>query len=184
MKTFVQSLRIFLVLTLLVGVVYPVAVTLYAQLIVPEMANGSLIYRQNRIVGSTLLAQKFTSPQYFQERPSAADYNALASSGSNFSATSAEMKKQILERQNLLKEEFSIAYTPQDLLTSSASGLDPHISFNSAQLQIEKIAKTRGLQVGQVKALLERYFELPQFGFLGEPRVNVLRLNIALDEVK
>jgi K+-transporting ATPase ATPase C chain len=179
MKITLQSLRIYLVLTLLTGIVYPLAMTGIAQLLFPKQANGSRILEQNKLVGSDLLAQKFESPKYFWPRPSAADYATVASGASNKGPTSADLKKAIEER----RIRFGTG-APVDLLTASGSGLDPHISPEGARLQIPRIAAARNMSIQKLSELVDQSIKRPQFGFLGEPRVNVLRLNRALDQLR
>ena len=178
MKTTIQCLRIYLVLTLLTGIIYPLAVTGLAQTLFPRQANGSRILQQDKLVGSELLAQKFEAPKYFWPRPSAADFATAPSGASNKGPTSAELKKTIDER----REKFG-PNAPVDLLTTSGSGVDPHISPEAARSQIARVAAARNLLNEKIAALVEESIEPPQFGFLGEPRVNVLQLNRALDRL-
>ena len=178
MKTTLQALRIYLVLTLLTGIIYPLAMTGIAQLLFPKQANGSRIMEKGKLIGSDLLAQKFESPRYFWPRPSAADYATVASGASNKGPTSADLRKAIDERRTKFGND-----APVDLLTASGSGLDPHISPEAARLQIPRVASARSMPVQKVAELVDQSIEPPQFGFLGEPRVNVLRLNRALDEL-
>ena len=178
MKTVFQSIRIVLLLTLLTGVIYPLAVTLMANLAFTRQANGSLIKSGDRVVGSSLLAQKCDEPDYFWPRPSGADYATVASGATNKGPTSADLANAIEARRKLLGES-----APADLLTASGSGLDPHISPESAFFQIARIAKARNLNVEQLSKLVSEFIEPPQLGFLGEPRVNVLALNLALDQL-
>jgi K+-transporting ATPase ATPase C chain len=179
MKTTLQSLRIFIVLTLLTGVIYPLAITGIAQLLFPRQANGSRIIEQDKLVGSDLIAQKFEDPKYFWPRPSAADYATVASGASNKGPTSADLKKSIEERREKFGKD-----APVDLLTASGSGLDPHISPEAARSQIPRIAAARNMSISKLSALINQTIEPPQFGFLGEPRVNVLHLNRALDPAR
>ena len=179
MKTIIQSLRIYIVLTLLTGILYPLAMTGIAQLLFPKQANGSRIVENGNLVGSDLLGQKFESPRYFWPRPSAADYATVASGASNKGPTSADLKKSIDER----RERFG-SNAPVDLLTASGSGLDPHISPEAARSQIQRVADARKMSSQQISSLVDQTMEPPQFGFLGEPRVNVLRLNQALDQFR
>jgi K+-transporting ATPase ATPase C chain len=179
MKTIFQSLRIYLVLTLLTGVIYPLAMTGVAQLLFPKQANGSRIIEQEKLIGSDLIAQKFENPKYFWPRPSAADYATVASGASNKGPTSADLKKSIDER----RVKFGLD-APVDLLTASGSGLDPHISPEAARSQIPRIAAARNISVPKLSALIDQTMEPPQLGFIGEPRVNVLRLNRALDQIR
>src|SRR5580704_9316401 len=178
MKTIIQSLRIYIVLTLLTGIFYPLAMTGIAQLLFPKQANGSKIVENGKVIGSDLLAQKFESPRYFWPRPSTADYATVASGASNKGPTSADLKKSIDERRKIFGAD-----APVDLLTASGSGLDPHISAEAARLQIARVASARNMSIEQFTALVEQAIEQPQFGFLGEPRVNVLQLNRALDQL-
>jgi potassium-transporting ATPase KdpC subunit len=179
MKTIVQSLRIYIVLTLLTGIIYPLAMTGIAQLLFPRQANGSRIVENGKLLGSDLIVQKFESPRYFWPRPSAADYATVASGASNKGPTSADLRKAIDERRAKFGNE-----APVDLLTASGSGLDPHISPEAARSQIPRVADARKMSIQQISALVDQATEQPQFGFLGEPRVNVLRLNQALDQLR
>jgi K+-transporting ATPase ATPase C chain len=178
MKTALESLRIYIVLTLLTGIIYPLAMTGVAQLLFPRQANGSRIVVQDKLVGSDLIAQKFESPRYFWPRPSAVDYATVASGASNKGPTAADLKKSIDER----RQKFG-ADAPVDLLTASGSGLDPHISPEAARSQIPRVATARQIPEDKIFALIDKITEAPQLGFLGEPRVNVLRLNRALDQL-
>ena len=179
MKTIIQSLRIYLVLTLLTGLLYPLAFTGLAQMLFPKQANGSRIVEGDKLIGSDLLAQNFQSPKYFWPRPSAADFATVPSGASNFGPTSAALKKAIDDR----RAKFG-ADAPVDLLTASGSGLDPHISPEAACAQVTRVAAARNLPRQTVSDLIGRQTEAPQLGFLGEPRVNVLRLNRALDALR
>ena len=178
MKIALQSIRIYLVITLLTGVIYPLAMTGVAQLLFPRQANGSRIIENGKLVGSELIAQKFESPKYFWPRPSAADYATVASGASNKGPTSADLKKSIEER----REKFG-ADTPVDLLTASGSGLDPHISPEAARLQIPRVAAARNMSIQKISELVDQTIDQPQLGFLGEPRINVLLVNRALDQL-
>lgn len=179
MKTIIDSFRLLLVLTVLTGITYPLLVTGIARMAFPDAATGSIVRRGDVRVGSALLAQRFESPRYFWSRPSAADFATVASGASNKGPTSADLAKAIAGR----REKFG-ADAPDELLTASGSGLDPHLSPAAAQHQAARIAAARQLSIGQVNALIERTTEPPQFGFLGEARVNVLALNLALDDMK
>jgi K+-transporting ATPase ATPase C chain len=178
MKITLQSIRIYFVITILTGVVYPLAMTGVAQLLFPHQANGSRIVENGRLVGSDLIAQKFESPKYFWPRPSSADYATIASGASNKGPTSADLKKAIDDR----REKFGTD-APVDLLTASGSGLDPHISPEAAHLQIPRVASARNMSIQKISELVDQTIEQPQLGFLGEPRVNVLQLNRALDQI-
>jgi K+-transporting ATPase ATPase C chain len=180
-----KCFRVLLVLTLLTGVLYPLFVTGVAQLAFHRQANGSLVKRSGRVVGSKLLAQKFESNRYFWPRPSAADYATVPSGASNKGPTNADLRAAVAERTARIRAVNNLTVgtpIPPDLLYDSGSGLDPHISPEAARLQITRIAAARGLTVEHVTALVNQSIELPSFGFLGEPRVNVLLLNLAVDE--
>jgi K+-transporting ATPase ATPase C chain len=172
--------------TLLTGLAYPLAVTGMAQLIFPYQANGSLMQRDGKVIGSELIGQSFTDAKYFWGRPSATvpfPYNAAASSGSNLGPTNPALEQAVKARIETLQfaDPGNDAPIPVDLVTASASGLDPHISVAAALYQAPRVARERSLPEAQVRLMVAQYTEGPQFGFLGEPRVNVLRLNLALD---
>ncbi|RPJ38192.1 MAG: potassium-transporting ATPase subunit KdpC [Chloroflexi bacterium] len=183
------ALVIFGLLTLLTGLLYPAVITGLAQLIFPYQANGSLITRNGQVVGSALIGQPFNEPKYFWGRPSATGgqpYNAAASSGSNLGPTNPALGEQVSERIAALKaaDPGNNQPIPVDLVTASASGLDPDISIAAAQYQAARVARERGISLEQVQTLIDQNTTGRQFGILGEPRVNVLRLNLALDELK
>lgn len=184
-----KGLRICITLFLTVVVlslVYNFAVTLLAQTFMPYQASGSLIYVNGTVVGSELIGQNFSSPGYFHSRPSAVDYNASNSGGSNYGATSAALMNQVTQRVAKVRSENNLspnASVPADMVLASGSGLDPHISPENAMIQVSRVARVRGLQESDVRALVDQYTEGPQLGFLGADRVNVLKLNIALDEL-
>ncbi|BCA56353.1 potassium-transporting ATPase KdpC subunit [Nitrospira sp. KM1] len=174
------------VLTILTGLIYPLAVTGLAQLLFPEQANGSLIVRDGRVVGSRLIGQFFDKPEYFWGRPSATapfPYNAAASGGSNLGPTNPALIDAVKARVAALRaaDPGNESPIPVDLVTASGSGLDPHISPAAALYQVKRVSRARGLDEGTVSALLNRQTEKRQFGLLGERRVNVLELNLALD---
>jgi len=183
------ALVILALLTLITGVIYPLAMTGLAQLLFPRQANGSLIERDGKVLGSALIGQPFTDPKYFWGRPSATDlfpYNAAASSGSNLGPTNPALEKAVQARVEALlaADPGNTLPIPVDLVTASGSGLDPHISVAAAQYQVSRVARLRGLSEAQLLALVEEYTTGRQLGFLGEPRVNVLNLNLALDGIQ
>lgn len=180
------AITLFILLGVLLGGLYPLLVTGLAQAFFPHQANGSLIERQGQLVGSELIGQNFTSPAYFWGRPSAAGTfpnNGLASGGSNLGPTNPALKQAAEDRAKALQEADpgNKSAIPMDLLTASASGLDPHISPAAAAYQVARVARVRGMTVQQVRDLVRTYSESPQWGLFGEPRVNVLKLNLALD---
>ena len=182
------ALTMLAILTLLTGLVYPLAVTGLAQWFFPHQANGSLIVRDGTVVGSALIGQYFYEPKYFWGRPSATSpfpYNATASAGSNLGPTNPVLIETVEARVAVLRaaDPGNDKPVPVDLVTSSASGLDPHISPAAALYQLKRVARARGLDEKTLKELVAQHTEGRQFGFLGEPRVNVLILNIALDAV-
>jgi K+-transporting ATPase ATPase C chain len=177
---------VFLLLTLVTGVVYPLAVTGVAQLIFPEKANGSLIGKEGSVSGSALIGQPFDDPKYFWGRLSATPdfpYNSASSSGSNLGPSNPALVEAVKARLEALQkaDPGNKLSVPIDLVTSSGSGLDPHISPAAAFYQLPRVARTRGLSEDQVRALVDPVTEDRQWGFLGEPRVNVLKLNLALE---
>ena len=178
-----------LLLTGLTGLVYPLAVTGIAQVVFPKQANGSLIVKDGVAVGSTLIGQPFDDPKYFWGRPSATSpyaYNATSSSGSNLGPTNEALKKAVADRVATLKaaDPDNSAKVPVDLVTTSGSGLDPHISPASAEYQVHRVARARGDTDEVVRRLVTEHTEGRQWGVFGEPRVNVLELNLALDAMK
>lgn len=184
-----SAIRMLILMTVVLGVIYPLGMTGVAQVIFPEQANGSLIYKQGNLVGSKLIGQNFSSDGYFHGRPSAAGddgYDAASSAGSNLGPTSKKLLSSIAERAEQIRLENGLAenaIVPSDLVTASGSGLDPHITAPAAQIQVQRVAKARNLTEEQTLALIEKNTENPQIVFLGEKRVNVLSLNLALDDV-
>lgn len=187
MKIILPCIRLFLVLMLLTGVIYPLVVTGVAQVLFTKQSQGSLVTSNNAVVGSSLLSQKTEGPKYFWPRPSAGDYATIASGSSNLGPSSDTLKKAITDRKAKLETTGAQTPVPDDLLTTSGSGLDPEISPEAALWQVNRIVQARSLsaeQAAQLKKLVEEHIEKPQWGFLGEPRVNVLMLNLALDQIK
>ena len=178
-----------IILVVITGIAYPLAVTGIAQLVFKEKADGSLMQKEGQIIGSKLIGQNFTRPEYFHPRPSAAGtegYDASASAGSNLGPTNAKLIEGI--KSNIKKTltdnpDINTQDIPVDLVTTSASGLDPHISPAAAFLQVPRVARARQVKEETVKKLVDKYTEGRQFGVLGEPRVNVLLLNLALDKI-
>jgi len=189
-KTISRAFTLFLLMMVLSGIIYPLAVTGITALIFPAQAQGSLLYEDGKVVGSALIGQNFSGPEYFHGRPSAAGkdgYDGVSSSGSNLGPTNKILAETVAERANMVRESNGLEAgvpVPSDLTTASASGLDPHISPAAAAVQISRIARARDLSEDKVKALLEENTEKSQFGLLGEPRVTVLKLNLALDALK
>lgn len=179
------ALTLFVTLSLVTGLVYPLAVTGIAQLVFPDRADGSLITRDSKVIGSELIGQSFNDPKHFWGRPSATSpmpYNGSGSSGSNLGPSSPALADAVKARIAALRlaDPGNTAPVPVDLVTASASGLDPHISRAAADYQAARVARMRGLPVAAVQELIERNTEDPLLGFIGEPRVHVLRLNLAL----
>jgi K+-transporting ATPase ATPase C chain len=179
------AIMMLLLLTVLTGLVYPLGITAIAQLLFPHQANGSLIVKDGRVVGSSLIGQPFDDPKYFWSRPSATapfPYNAAASSGSNLGPMNAALIQAVRARLDALKaaDPGNTAPVPVDLVTASGSGLDPHISPAAAEYQVLRVARRRGMEEHIVRRLVHEQTEGRQWGILGEPRVNVLALNLAL----
>ena len=186
MKLFIQSILLTIVFTVLTGLLYPLVVTGVAQLAFHDQANGSLLVRDGTVVGSELLAQQFTGDKYFWPRPSAGGYATVPSGASNLGPTSQALQSNVTANAAAFRTGNKLAAdapVPADMVFTSASGLDPHISPEAARLQVARVAAARSMGADQVKTLVERFVEQPQWGIFGEARVNVLRLNLALDEL-
>ncbi len=190
MKTILVTLKAFFLLTVVTGILYPLLVTGIVQLILPEKAGGSLIIMDSVVIGSKLTGQEFTSPRYFSMRPSSISYNPLPSGGSNLGLTNTKLLNQVEERrrQFISRNQTDTADSvPSEMLFASASGLDPHISRESALLQADRVAGERGFDEAQKKKLymcIDNLTEAPQFLILGEERINVLLLNLETDKIK
>ena len=191
MKTqMIIALKFLLVMTVLTGIAYPLLMTGLAQLSFPAKANGSLIFKDGKIIGSELIGQKFDSSIYFWSRPSAISYNPIPSGASNYGPTSDTLKKQVSARRILFATKNSmldITAIPKEMIFASGSGLDPHISPEAAMLQLARVATARnldGTKKLQIQQLIENMTEKPQFSLFGEPRINVFELNLALDNIR
>lgn len=185
LKEIKTAVLLFIAFSLLTGLAYPLFMTGIIQMAMPEKAGGSLIVVDGKVIGSELIGQNFSSPGYFHGRPSAVGYSANGSGASNFGPTSSKLMNQVSERMEQVRSENNLspnASVPADLVLASGSGLDPHISIEGAMLQLPRVAKARGLPESEVRMLIYQYVEPVMFGVLGQDRVNVLELNLALDE--
>ena len=182
-RNLVVAVLMTIVTTLLIGVVYPLVVTGLAQLLFPDNANGQLLERDGKVVGSRIIGQGFSSPGYFRGRPSAAGtgYDAANSGGTNLGPTNKKLVDAVASNVAAARKENASAPVPIDLVTSSASGLDPHVSPASAAFQVLRVARERGVAAADIQRLVDAHTQGRQLGFLGEPVVNVLELNLALD---
>lgn len=180
MKNTLIAIKAFIIFSILLGLVYPLAITGVAQVAFPQKANGSLIVENGKIIGSSLIGQKFDKPEYFNSRPSAVDYNAAGSGASNLGPSSKKLAEQVQERIANLRQK---THLPPDAVLTSASGLDPHISIENAKIQAKRVSKTRNISVKQINALIKENTDHELLGIWGQEGVNVLKLNIALDKV-
>jgi K+-transporting ATPase ATPase C chain len=184
-----QAILVFFIFSVLCGLVYPLFVTAVSQFLFPWRSNGSIIILGNRAVGSEFIGQRFKSPKYFHGRPSATDpaYHANASSGSNSGPSNAKFRDEVMKRIEEVRNDNGLPSNvpiPADLVLTSASGLDPHISVESAMLQVKRIARERGLPEPEVEKVVNQHIERRLLGIWGQPRVNVLKLNLAMDKLK
>jgi len=186
MKLLIQSILLTIVFTVITGILYPLAITGISQVAFKDKANGSLIEKDGQIVGSELLAQQFTGDKYFWPRPSAGSYATVPSGASNYGPTSQKLHDAVATNAAAFRVAHKMAAdapVPADMVFASGSGLDPHISPEAARLQVGRVATARKVADDKVKALVDTFVEPPQWGFLGEARVNVLKLNLALDKL-
>ena len=179
-----SAVLVTIVTTVLLGVIYPLVVTGLAQVIFPDKANGQLIERDGKVIGSRIIGQKFSSPGYFRSRPSAAGagYDAANSGGSNLGPTNKKLIDSVTAAVAAARKDNPGAPVPIDLVTTSASGFDPHLSPDAAMFQVPRVARARGIDESELREFVAGRVEGRQLGFLGEPRVNVLLLNLAMDE--
>lgn len=184
---FIKPLRAILVMTIFCGLLYPLAMTGLSQMLFPFQANGSIIERNGKVVGSALIGQEFKGDRYFSGRPSANEYNAADSAGTNYGAINKELKKQVTERAAAIREKYgllAIEKVPSDMVTNDAAGFDPHLSPRAIHLQVNRVAEARHMDKSVILKLAEENTEYPSLGFIGEARVNVLKLNLALDKAQ
>src|SRR5436305_6075803 len=183
-KNFVTAVLMTIVTTVLLGLIYPLVVTVIAQTFFREKANGQLVHRDGTVIASRIIAQPFSGPGYFHPRPSAAGngYDAASSAGSNLGPTNQKLIDRVSSDVGSAQAENPGTPVPVDLVTTSSSGLDPDITPAAALFQVPRISRVRGISQDQVRTLVQRHIQQREFGILGEPRVNVLELNLALDE--
>ena len=189
MRYLKQAMLTFVAFAVLCGLVYPLFITLVSQLLFPQKSNGSMLTSGNNLIGSELIGQRFDSPRYFYGRPSSADpaYNASGSAGSNRGPSNAHFLEEVKKRVEKIRNENGLpsdSPVPADLVLASASGLDPHISVEAAMLQVRRISLARGMSVSELEGIVRRHIEHPFWEIWGQSRVNVLKLNLALDTWK
>lgn len=184
-KNFITSVLMTIITTVLLGLVYPLVVTAIAQVLFPDKANGQLISRDGQMVGSRIIGQSFTGPGYFYSRPSAAGtgYDATNSAGTNLAPTNKKLIERVQVDVTSRESENPNSPVPIDLVTTSASGLDPHITPAAADFQVPRVARERHVGESALRSIVQRHTDQRQFGFLGEPRVNLLELNLELDRL-
>lgn len=180
-RNLIAAVLMTIVTTVILGVIYPLAITAIAQMAFPNQANGQLIERNGKVVGSRIIGQRFSSPGYFRSRPSAVGYDAANSGGSNLGPTNKKLIDAVTANVEAARKEHPSTPIPVDLVTTSASGFDPHISPAAADFQVPRVARERGITEADLRRLVDANTAGRQLGFLGESRVNVLELNLALD---
>ena len=182
-RNLLVAVRMTVVTTVLLGVIYPLTITAIAQVVFPDQANGQLVERDGKVIGSRIIGQGFSSPGYFRSRPSAAGmgYDAANSTGSQLGPTNKTLIEAVTANVEAARKENPHVPVPIDLVTTSASGFDPHLSPAAADFQVPRVARERGISETEVRRIVQTHTEDRQLGFLGEPRVNVLELNLALD---
>lgn len=186
MKVIISSIKMLVAMTVFCGLIYPLIFTGIMQTLFPYQANGSIIEVDGKAIGSELIGQEFKSDRYFSGRPSANDYDAANSGGTNYGATNAELKKQVEERAAAIRELYGLSKEdkiPAVMVTNSTCGFDPHMTPESLYFQVKRVAAARNLSEDQVKALVDKHVEQPILGFMGDARVNVLKLNLELDKL-
>lgn len=179
MKNTLIAIKSFIIFSILLGLVYPLTITGIAQVVFPQKANGSLIIENGKVIGSSLIGQKFDNPKYIYPRPSAVDYNASGSGASNLGPSSKKLAEQVKERIANLGQKTNL---PADMVLTSASGLDPHISLENAKIQAQRVSKIRNISETQINKLIDENTDHELLGIWGQEGVNVLKLNIALDK--